>query len=144
MKVGDVVYCEGSSAILGDVESLDEDEGLAVVRWRTAATTELLDDLTVEPNPGKDEGPAAPWLSFPGEASTDAFWNVVGLLPNYAVTLILEGEAEPVEAILVGPDLESGWGGTVRFIRVADGEYDRSAYPDSLIESAVAVGIEVA
>ncbi|HEX3455284.1 MAG TPA: hypothetical protein VHS03_11700, partial [Gaiellaceae bacterium] len=70
MKVGDVVYCEGSSAILGDVESLDEDEGLAVVRWRTAATTELLDDLTVEPNPGKDEGPAAPWLSFPGEAST--------------------------------------------------------------------------
>lgn len=44
IRVGDVVYCEGSSAIIGDVIALDDD-GAAIVTWRSTTTREALDDL---------------------------------------------------------------------------------------------------
>lgn len=47
IKVGDVVYAEGASALLGDVVSIDEDEDAVEVRWRQAFSTESTDDLTV-------------------------------------------------------------------------------------------------
>jgi hypothetical protein len=45
VKVGDVVYCEGASALHGDVVSVDEVEGTAEVRWRSAYSTESFEDL---------------------------------------------------------------------------------------------------
>ena len=52
IKVGDVVYMEGASALLGDVVRVDEDG--AEVRWRTCFSTEQPEDLIVEPNPESD------------------------------------------------------------------------------------------
>lgn len=54
-KVGDVVYVEGASAILGDVIAVDDD-GVEVT-WRTVTTTEQPDDLT---HAGGCAGPLAP------------------------------------------------------------------------------------
>lgn len=48
IKVGDVVYTEGSSALLGDVVKVDED-GIEV-HWRSAFSTEQAEDLIVERN----------------------------------------------------------------------------------------------
>lgn len=51
VKVGDVVYCEGASAILGDVEEVNEDEfghRTAHVIWRRTGTVEDVDDLIIE------------------------------------------------------------------------------------------------
>ena len=47
IRVGQIVSIESASAILGDVVSVDEVNGVAVVVWRTQQTTELLEDLTV-------------------------------------------------------------------------------------------------
>jgi hypothetical protein len=44
-KVGDVVYTEGSSAILGDVIGIDDDECLVDVVWRATKSTEQPEDL---------------------------------------------------------------------------------------------------
>lgn len=48
VKVGDVVYCEGASAILGDVVNVIHDDCFAVVEWRKTETTEDVDDLIIE------------------------------------------------------------------------------------------------
>jgi hypothetical protein len=52
LEVGNVVYCEGSSAILGDVTGLEfDDDGDLIsvdVTWRKTDTTEDPDDLIVE------------------------------------------------------------------------------------------------
>ncbi len=51
VKVGDVVYCEGASAILGDVISVETDEcgtTFAEVKWRECYSTEDVVDLIVE------------------------------------------------------------------------------------------------
>lgn len=45
VKVGDVVYVEGASAILGDVLSVDVEEDQIEVRWRGTTSTEVADDL---------------------------------------------------------------------------------------------------
>jgi len=44
-KVHDVVYCEGTSAIIGDVIRVDED-GVRI-QWRLAITTEQPEDLVL-------------------------------------------------------------------------------------------------
>jgi hypothetical protein len=44
-RVGQVVFAEGSSAILGDVISVDLTEGVAEIAWRATTTTEQFDDL---------------------------------------------------------------------------------------------------
>lgn len=46
-KVGDVVYTEGSSALLGDVIRVEDDE--VEVRWRQAYSTEVAEDLILAP-----------------------------------------------------------------------------------------------
>lgn len=51
VKVGDVVYVEGASAILGDVLEVDIVEDAVKVRWREVETTENADDLTLESRP---------------------------------------------------------------------------------------------
>jgi hypothetical protein len=48
IQVGDVVYTEGVSAILGDVVHVNDEDGLARVVWRQTETTESVDDLIVE------------------------------------------------------------------------------------------------
>jgi len=54
IKVGDVVYLEGSSALLGDVITLDtEDEDgtrYFEVKWRECFSTEDEDDLILKAN----------------------------------------------------------------------------------------------
>ncbi|GAC1550408.1 MAG: hypothetical protein NVS3B16_24820 [Vulcanimicrobiaceae bacterium] len=49
LDVGDVVFAHGSSAILGDVVSVDVDENQVTVAWRATTTTEVADDLTLAP-----------------------------------------------------------------------------------------------
>lgn len=48
IKVGDVVWMEGSSALLGDVIDVDED-GFVKVTWRELTSTEDPNDLVVQP-----------------------------------------------------------------------------------------------
>lgn len=47
VKVGDIVYTEGASAILGDVAE-DVGDGQFIVNWRPTRTTERLEDLLVD------------------------------------------------------------------------------------------------
>jgi hypothetical protein len=44
-SVGDVVLAPGASAILGDVVSVDKEDGVVVVCWRETTTTEPMDDI---------------------------------------------------------------------------------------------------
>lgn len=54
MKIGDVVYADGASGILGDVvdvEKVDGEDAVVHVLWRPTLTAELADDLNVVDDP---------------------------------------------------------------------------------------------
>jgi hypothetical protein len=44
-KVGQAVFCDGSSALIGDVVSVDAANGVAEIAWRATTTMEQFDDL---------------------------------------------------------------------------------------------------
>jgi hypothetical protein len=53
ITIGTVVYCEGASALLGDVVEIDAVEESAEVHWRSTFTTEALDDLIINDDQSK-------------------------------------------------------------------------------------------
>ena len=119
IKIGDVVYAEGSSLILGDVTAVDED-GYATVVWRSVTSEEASDDLIVVEKPATSEEQKLV-MTFAQDAG-----------PTYQSTLLdnanLNVRVTPVEgaafdAFLVGPDVDGEqWNDIV--VKRVDGEYN--------------------